>query len=73
MPLDAGLAQRVARTPARKIALLGMKNVRGLPATQWQVASPAIERAAYLAISGRKTTPRALEEAQALLPATLTQ
>ena len=73
MPLDAGLAQRVARTPARKIALLGMKNVRGLPATQWQVAGPAIERAAYLAISGRKTTPRALEEAQALLPATLTQ
>jgi len=67
LPLDPGLARRVATTPGRKAALSGMTNVRGLPAGRWQVLTPAIERAVYLAVSGRMPAPRALEEAQAIV------
>lgn len=73
LPLDPSLAKQTARTPARKAALQGMSNVRGLPPAKWQLICPAIERAAYLAISGRMTSPRALEEAQALIGTPLAQ
>jgi hypothetical protein len=71
LPVDRGLAQRVARTPAFRAALLGMDNIRGLPLGQWRALAAAVERAAYLAVSGRMTAPRALEEGQTLLPARL--
>lgn len=69
LPLDEGLARRTVHTPGGKVALEGMGNPLALPARHWQDLVPAIERATFMAVSGRMTSPRALEEGQALIPA----
>jgi ABC-type glycerol-3-phosphate transport system substrate-binding protein len=73
LPMDLELARKAVKSPALKAALLGMKNLRGLPQENSDLLVSAIERSVFLAVSGRMLSPRALEEGQAMLPVKLSE
>jgi hypothetical protein len=73
LPADSELARRTVRSAALKAALLGVKNLRGLPREKADALVGAVERATWLAVSGRMLSPRALEEGQAMLPTKLAE
>ena len=59
------MARKTATTPALKAAAEGLANVRTMPQIHWTTIVAAIERAYYMAVSGRHSVSWALEEAQA--------
>ncbi len=65
LPFSASLARKTASTAALKVAAEGLGDIRTLPQRQWPTLVAAIERAWYLALSGRHSVSWALEEAQA--------
>jgi ABC-type glycerol-3-phosphate transport system substrate-binding protein len=67
LPPYPDLATRLTKMAALQAAAAGWPRCFGLPQTQWRALQPALERAFYLALSGRCSVRRALEEAQALL------
>jgi ABC-type glycerol-3-phosphate transport system substrate-binding protein len=73
LPMDLELARKAVKSAALKAALPGMKNLRGLPLENTDALVAAIDRAVWLAVSGRMLSPRALEEGQAMLPVKLAE
>lgn len=73
LPLDQKVAARDVKSAALKAAMLGMNNLRGLPRHNSTQLVAAVDRAVWLAVSGRMLSPRALEEGQALLPVKLAE
>ncbi|MCD6351603.1 MAG: extracellular solute-binding protein, partial [Armatimonadetes bacterium] len=63
LPIDARLAQ-LSDSPSVRTAGACLKTLRGLPHRDWRPLMVAVERAFYVAVSGRRSVSRALEDAE---------